>query len=266
MYITAYMTNPNQGVSKVTHEMKKLAEADPSNKTVEQLRKIGSAHVRSHEIGIQEACRLLIRQQLIDTTRTVLFINTNLPDKRNYTLKPMATIEAMFDDQTDFSFKNQQLRFCCRPISLKSMRLADFMSQYRMQYFSKLFKQDNRNPLVCGDSDSDKEDEVSEEQVKPSDGSFVVKIKDAQHYRLIRYVCVGILKDRKLYFREQLILYYPFYEPDESDILGSYNSFKEKFNHVREVVEKHRLFYDPFKDQFDEASEEFKNVGNSKFF
>ena len=133
MYITAYMTKPIKGVSKVAHEMKKPAEADPSNKTVEQLRKVGSTFVRCHEIGIQKACCLLIRQQLNCITRTVVFLNTNLPDKRNYMLEPMATIEAMSDDRTDSAFKNQQIRYGYRPISLKSMCLADFMSQYWMQ-------------------------------------------------------------------------------------------------------------------------------------
>ena len=171
------MTQPNKGVSKVANEMKTPVDEDPQSKSSKQLCALDNAFVRSHEIGTQEACCLLIRQQLICSTRTVVFINTNLPEKRNYLLKPMSQIEAMSDEGTDISLRNQQIRYTYRPEALKDVCLADFMSQYRMCYTKKWNKPDDRNPLVCGDSYSDGDNTESDRVVRLTDSSTVSKIQ-----------------------------------------------------------------------------------------
>ena len=107
---------------------------------------------------------------------------------------------------------------------------------------------------------------MREGQVILSDGTFVVKIEDAQHYRLICYVGFVIIKNRELYFREQLKLYYFLFVNLTKVIYWDRTVPSRKGLTTFERWLKNRFFCDPFKDQFDEASEEFKNVGNANIF
>ena len=155
----------------------------------------------------------------------------------------------MDDCETEIYLKNQQMRYVLRPQSLESLCLACFMSEYKM--VSR--RQNKGNPLEHRDSGSDEESlDVS---VKLSDGSRVQKMKNSRHHRILRFVGYGFLNDREAYFREQILLYYPYRGDDDNTLLGSCSSFEERYNQVKSVVERNRKMFEPFKEQIEKAQQ-----------
>ena len=141
------MTKPNKGMSQMTEKMKQLTAADPSGRcSFKNLHKLGNDFVQGNEIGIQECVCLLLRQRLVYTTRSVVFINTSLIEQRRYRLKSMEAIEKMEDVNTNIYETNQQMRYVLRPETLENVYLAVFMSKYRMYYGERKIRQP-QNPL-----------------------------------------------------------------------------------------------------------------------
>ena len=229
-------------------------KSQPDNASLKQLKSLGNQFVRANELTAQEATVLLLRQPLLYSTRTVVYINTAPPEERHLFLKKLDEIEKLPPGSTDITMKNFQVRYLFRPKWLKDVCLADWMSQYVMVYRSKKTLCDEQ-PLAHGDTedDSDTENVVQGRSFKLENGEYARKIAHENHYRIIKSIGYSENVDKEKHYREKLMMYYPFHLPDEADLLNDCSTFSQRYLEVKAIVDKNQKKYEFWRSQLDDA-------------
>ena len=79
-------------------------------------------------------------------------------------------------------------------------------------------------------------------------------LKKCQKARIIWYVNYSIKKDPENYYRERLMLFYPW--KDESvDLIAGSNSYEDSYKKKQKQIEVVRKEYEPYNDVLEEAIE-----------
>ena len=79
-------------------------------------------------------------------------------------------------------------------------------------------------------------------------------LKKHQKARIIWYVNYSIKKDPENYYRERLMLFYPW--KDESvDLIAGHNSYEDSYKKKQKQIEVVRKEYEPYNDVLEEAIE-----------
>ena len=79
---------------------------------------------------------------------------------------------------------------------------------------------------------SDEDNSNSQKEYHMKDGS-ILKLRKTQ--KVIRYVRYNKEQDSENYFREQLMLFYPW-RNEENDLIGNHTSFESHFNYFSNIV------------------------------
>ena len=74
-YICSYISKPNKGMSQLMKDACKDLKSQPDNASLKQLESLGNQFVRANELTAQEATVLLLRQPLLYSTRTVVYLS-----------------------------------------------------------------------------------------------------------------------------------------------------------------------------------------------
>lgn len=257
-YIASYITKANKGMSELMRNAVKQAVSKPEEPAIVQLKSLSNEFVRATELSAQEASVLVLRLPLFYSTRSVIFVNTNHISQRGFMIKPFDLIEQLPDDSTDVSLMNFQKRYTLRPKNLADICLADWCSQF--VDFRGNVKLEENSGLVGGDSEEDGVIEFATTPYKLTNGQYVRRIKSSAHYKILRYVRFNISISREDYFRELLMLFYPFSDPEENDILNNYKTYETRYSDVLESVEKKRKIYEHWRGDLEAAREELNTV------
>ena len=134
MYVSSYVTKPEHEMSEILE----LSSKQASNTDVRRhLQKIASKFLTSREVSAQEAAYRVLSLPLSRSSRDVVYVSTDLPEDRLHLLKPMSVIETMDDDDEDICQHGLIKRYMKRPDILEDLCLAEFVSNYRVDYKKK---------------------------------------------------------------------------------------------------------------------------------
>lgn len=169
-------------------------------------------------------------------------------------LKTKDKLRELPDNSVDIESDNIIKRYQRRPCKLNNTCLADFVAWYNCI-------RENSNarkaPLSLDDFlpendfednlDDDRNDAMSDEDVDLIQDEYQLKggyklVKRAVS-KVIRSVRYNKNKSPESYYREQLMLYMPWRNEDEDLICGC-QTFKEKYEQLKDVILKNRSHYE----------------------
>ena len=274
MYIVAYMSKSQRGMSQLLH--KACEETKKGNMTLkESVRHMGNKFLNSVEISAQEAAYLVLQLPLTNCTRSVIFLNTSHPDERTFMLKDQETLEEMPKESTDIACGNTITRYSQRPKQLRDWCLADFASKINVTY-PRAFKTD---PFAENNEDNEVENEDSydihnDKEVESEDNDihndnnqndtvhFVMQngitYKERTNPRVIRYVKFSKTTDLENFCRERLMLFHPW-KNEENDLLGTFDNYTDHYMSLKDILETKVLQYEHNAEELEIAQQRVEN-------
>ena len=257
VYIVSYISKSQKGMSGLLDQAAK--EAREGNLDLKrQVRHIGNYFTNSVETCAQEAVYLLLQMPLTKATRHVVFINTSPPDKRTFLLKQTSELEKLSPDSTDVESNNDIKRYSKRPALLQNWCLADYISQLEVKFPAS---DDEQNK-----SESENESETEDELEMSNENHRKIKItlkngiiiRQRKSQKVIRYVRYNRKTDSENFYRERLLLFYPW-RNEQSDLKGTNETYESMYNSVRRIVESKAKQYEHNVEKLDKAIEEAEN-------
>ena len=259
MYIVSYINKSAKGMSTLMAEACK--EARKGNKSLkESVRHIGNKFLNAVEVSAQEAVYLILQLNMSAKSRKCKFLATAPQSERTFLLKGKKELEALPDDSTEIEADNIIKRYARRPEALENYCLADFVAKVAM--VSKVAPKDRQmreeNETVFQYSDDeDKNDNEFDSldkthkirySVRKGDVKIILRAKP----KIIRYVRYSQKVDSENYFREQLMLFYPW-RKEERDLLNGHNTYEDHFKAVSKKIRCTRNDYDANSEFLDEV-------------
>ena len=259
MYIVNYVSKGQRGMSDLLRRACDEAKKGSSN-IQDQVRVIGNKFLKHVEISAQEAIYLTLQMPLKHSSCAHAFINTSPQDERPFILKSADQLASLPADSEDIQCSNNVKRYSKRPVEAHGMCLVDFIAWYDIKkstYRKKSKVLNETTELPESDSDDNKEDEpYDSDQYEECDKyanelriSKSVIMKRRKKRKVIRYVRYSEEKDPDNFYRENLMLFYPYVAEDS--IIGSCKTYKERYLMVKGKLEKKRQEYNRHADEVD---------------
>lgn len=251
-YIVSYISKSQRGMSNLMFEACK--EARQGNKTLkQQVRHIGNKFLTHVEISAQEAAYLILQLPLRVSSRAFAFINTSPNEKRTFLLKPLDVLAEMAENSTDIHSDNVLKRYQRRPNALNNCCLADFVSQYDIISEKKIEqKQKSNDDLPEDERNDENEDDTEildcEQYVNPCQiEEYPMKngtiLRKRRRQKILRYVRYNRDQDPENYYREQLMLFYPW-RNEEKDLLSDCETYKEHYLQKMDILNVNKEKYE----------------------
>lgn len=209
MYIVSYMMKGQRGLSKIMEKtIKECREGNSS--IIERIRKTGNAFMNAQEICAQETAYLLLGLPLKQSSRDVVFINTNIKENRAFILKSDKELKQLPADSSDIGKPSLVDRYVKRPNEMKgdnNICLADFGCWY-----------DKSEPGYR-------------------------KRRKAKVLRCVRF---SKTKQPEDYYRELYMLYHPFESELEVEdpTTNGYTSHEDRYLKLKEVIDAKKDEYE----------------------
>ena len=257
MYIVSYINKSAKGMSRLMAEACK--EARKGNKSLkESVRHIGNKFLNAVEVSAQEAAYLVLQLHMSTKSRKCEFVPTAPHTERTFLLKSKRELEAMPKNSTDIEADNVIKRYARRPEALEDFCLADFIS--KVVSVSKILPNNESQVTIetqtqCYSHGDIVEDENDKERNVHGDREDILKLRysvTVGNYRVIlrtkpkilRYVNYNQKVDSENYYREQIMLFYPW-RAEEEDLLKNYKTYQDHFKTIRDRIQLKKLEYDP---------------------
>ena len=232
-YILSYVTKGQKGMSAAME--KACREARNGNMDLKQsVRHMGNAFLNGVETSQEEAACLLLGLPITRMSREVFFINTAPIDQRTFVLKNMEEIKKMDPESTDVMSSNIITAYKNRSQKHFSMyTLADFVAEIRITFPNAKAREDYYEANSDNYPLEEKEDCEGRVILELNNG---IKFQRRQVPRIIRYVNYNRDKDPENYFRERLMLFYPW-KNEDIDLKGIYTTFEDSYKaHKKQIV------------------------------
>ncbi|XP_037523559.1 uncharacterized protein LOC119400570 [Rhipicephalus sanguineus] len=144
-YVVDYVNKSNRGVSNLHKAVSDILASTPNLPYGQALRLLGVKMLKAVELSAQEAAWTLLRQDMSESSRRILYIATCLPEERTRVRKTRAQMEAAgLDAASADVWKFGALRrYEDRPDNLEHVCLADFSALYNVHSYQK-----RRDPAV----------------------------------------------------------------------------------------------------------------------
>ena len=127
--LAAYITKGQRGMSELLR--KACNDVRKGHQTIpQQLRTIGNRFLNTVELSAQEAAYILLQLPMKKASRSVYFINTNLPEDRVFLVKSQTILDNMHDDDTNIAESSIINRYEKRPAALENVTLAEYVAWY----------------------------------------------------------------------------------------------------------------------------------------
>ncbi|VDI06331.1 Hypothetical predicted protein [Mytilus galloprovincialis] len=266
MYIVSYIIKSQKGMSALLDQAAK--EAREGNLELKrQVRHIGNYFTNSVETSAQEAVYLTLQMPLTKATRQVVFINTSPPDKRIFLLKQTSALEKLSPDSVDIESGNDIKRYSKRPGTLENWCLADYISQLEVKFPKKISDNEGDNAI---DTDHEKEasDTENDENFETSISNKVkitmkngITIRQLKTCKVIRYVRFNKKTDPENFYRERLMLFYPW-RNELMDLKNGFETYQQMYQTVRRIIENKAKQYENNAEELDRALESAENECN----
>jgi endonuclease/exonuclease/phosphatase (EEP) superfamily protein YafD len=252
---------------------KACEEAKEGNKDiVNKVRHIGNKFLNAVEISAQEAVYLVLQMPLRRSSREFQFINTSDPNERTFLVKSMDKIKELPDHSLDIESDNVIKRYQRRPRQLQNWCLADFVAWLNCKNEineQKTIKQSADSKLLTddflteNDFNDNVDDDVSEKDEILHEGheyemrGGIILVKRNKP-RIIRSVRFNKNKDPENYCREQIMLYTPW-RNEKKDLLKYFQTYQDRFQDVKDVIEKNRKQYENHSEVLDQAVQDIES-------
>lgn len=158
----------------------------------------------------------------------------------------------MPENSTDIQSDNALKRYKRRPRVLRNCCLADFVCQYNVVFPKKCKQQNSEQEFLPENEQNESDDEVmtsndtseemsiSDEEIPMADGTI---LKKRNQPKVLRYVRYNKDQDPENYFREQLMLFYPW-RKEKEDLLGAFDNYENHYNEKIDVINVNRMKYE----------------------
>ncbi|XP_063951720.1 uncharacterized protein LOC135153231 [Lytechinus pictus] len=270
MYVVNYVSKGQRGMSELLRRTCDEARKG-STDIKDQVRLIGNKFLKHVEISAPEAIYLSLQMPLKHSSCGHAFVNTSPPDQRPFILKPSEQLDALPADSEDIQCSNNIKRYSERPRKARDMCLADFIAWYDMKKVQfKKKRKVHELELPETDSDDNKEDEPDDSDLYQNKQtclgelkiSNTVIMKRRKKQKVIRYVRYDKEKDPENYYRENLMLFYPYIS--ESEIIGNCQTYEERYQMVKQVIEEKQKEYNQYAEELDMAEQKLLNDSNEE--
>ncbi|KAJ8048049.1 hypothetical protein HOLleu_00214 [Holothuria leucospilota] len=241
MYIASYISEGQRGMSNLMQRATKEARYGILD-IKERVRHIGCKFLNHTEISAQEAVYLVLQMSLRKATRQFVFINTSPPKDRTVLLKPLKVIQELPVDSTDVE--------CMGLIKNKNSDTQD------------VDEIESEDDPIINQTEETNEPSIDDEQ-KPAKCYTIggLTFKKRNKAKIIRYVRFNKGNDPEKYYREQLMLFVPW--RCETDILGSFDSYQERYHTLEMTIEEKEAKYNYNSDIIDMAIESIENANEN---
>ena len=218
MYVASYIMKTERSMGEL---LKRVAAEARTDELKVQLRKVGSAFLTHRELSAQEAVYRLLSIPMKQLSRSVVFVDTNPKNERISVLKSNESLSQLDDSDTNVFQKSLIDRYQHRPQGLQSMCLAEFAAKYVVKY--------ERDDDAC-DALPASESDTTSTQITLTDGFG--KMNKRRVEAVIRFRKYNKESEPSNWYRAKLMLYYPWYNNEQTDLLGGYSSYAEHYRHV----------------------------------
>ena len=246
MYVASYVSKPEKTLGDV---LKGVSSSSQHLGPKTSMKATAKKFLSHREISAQEAVYRILPLSLTQSSNQVLFIPTDVPEKRTRLFKPLAQIQSLEDDDPDVFQTSILERYSARPNSLEDMCLADFAMRYR--YASRRPGLDDGSNIKNPDQDEPMDKSI---KLKQDLGYMSLRQKPA----IIRHHQWSVRKQPENFFHAQLILYSPW-RNEISDLKG--NTYAETYEQKLEVISHNRKLFEYHADAVDQALQDMEDYG-----
>ena len=266
-YMCTYLSKSEDVSSEAMQQA--APEGYESGKPVcERMRSVARAYRTHREMPLQEAVTIALAElRLCTTCLTVLFANSNLPEKRYRICRSEAEILSMSANSKDLFKRNTLDRYIDRPDKifrqgkyqlLDEMCYAEFLSNYSLENL-KTNQYNGSQPEILDDLlRSSKSVEQSDLPKSFPLMSSKESLKLRKEKCILRYHIPNQTTQPEEYAHHMLFMFFSF--RNESDLKATVSrTYSQKLLEptVTEVVNKNRKACEPFADAVDEAFIDF---------
>ena len=242
MYILSYISKGERQMGKLLKEASKECGADDSIR--QQMKKVGNVFLSHREVSAQEAVYRLLSIPLKKSSRQTLFVNTGMPETRVHILRPKRELEDLPEESEDIFQPNILDRYIARPKSMEDTCLADFTTNYRMDYEKRL-KQKSADDLQ-------EEPDTSGKKIRLLNN--MGSIKKRKVTIIIRTPRFSKAKAPEKYYHSALMLYLPW-RNEQKDLLAGCDSYEQHFQEVKDTISHNIAAFEVNSDELDNALE-----------
>ena len=249
MYVTSYMMKSERAMGELLRHVSKECSGEDIRT---QLRKLGTTFLNHREVSAQEASFRILSIPLKKLSRKCVFINTNPQNERVTMTKPLASIQALENDDEDLYLINLIDRYAARPDQLENICLAEFAANYDIKYSQTVDEENDHTP------NSLQQEKVRQTRIinlKNGLGKMQKRSREA----IIRFPKHNIEKDSEKYYRAKLMLYYPWRQ--ENNIIGESASYCDQYRHCLEDITENVQRYTQNGPSFEEAMRDLNEFG-----
>ena len=266
-YITAYMMKSNAKISKLLQVAMDEIREKKNLSHREKLQSLANKWQNSSEISAQECIYHLLGMQLSHGTREVKFLLTFPIADRFAMVKPREMLEDMYSNDPNASniyIEGIIDHYAKRPVQMEDICLAEFASWYKFFSNSLHDKMVNKKATsnqarkarerIEDENDDDDFDGVQQAEYLDSQEKINLEffklldnigwIQKRDRARIIRYR--GYKRDNpnevKQYYREQLLLFYPW--RNEMDEIEDLADHKHVYSNNAAIIAKNKAAFE----------------------
>jgi hypothetical protein len=207
------MMKAQRGISKVMDFACRQAKRGDKD-VVQVLRHMGNAFIHAHEISAQEAVYLTLGLKLCDLSRSFVFIPSSSPADRTFLVKEDNLLNNEAVDSTDIAYESLVDRYVKRPTlpEFADISLASFAAWYDRIRGNRLSADQIDDD--AGAADLDLNGVASSPSVQQSTADLKrAGYKKRGREKVIRFLNYKEGKDPEAFYREQILLLYPWRLP-----------------------------------------------------
>lgn len=273
-YIVSYISKGQRGLSNLLSDACQEAKRKDSD-IRQQVRRIGNQFLSHVEIGAQEAAYLILQMHLRQSTREVVFIDTNPADQRTVLLKSFTALKELPSSSTNVESDTILKRYIRRPREMIQYCYADFVSWFDTS-FEKRKKSntclDTENELPEHEYTCELEDDILGMEEEDSDvvqdylscEREIYEFKDGtvmrkrKKQKVIRYHNISLNENKEEHYR-QMIMLFTKWRYEKVDLLHCCSSYEESYLKMRNVIEATKTRYIKIGSEIDESILEGSN-------
>ena len=259
VYITSYMMKAERAMGEVLTSVAKECRSDP---IAEQLKKIGKTFVGKRVVGAPESAMRELSMWIMKKSRKVTYVNSNMKSDRVSLPKPPDALHDMEDDEDNVYMTSIHDRYALRPDKLENMCLAKFAVNY--EYEGKRCRNDGSEGLI-GDECDDDDPLVASGNVCPR-WNDTIELKNKTGFMrkrtkeaILRVTSFKQTTDPEKYYHSRLLLYLPW--RDEYELIDGYDSYKEKYLTVCDLVEHNAMGFNMHRQELENAIDDVADNG-----
>ncbi|CAC5389819.1 unnamed protein product [Mytilus coruscus] len=174
-----------------------------------------------------------------------------------------SALEKLGPDSTEIESDNDINRYSRRPKQLENWCLADYVSQLELQYPKTSESSDHETEQQENESESENEEENAD-VIEENNNKINIILKNGIRIyqrktpKVIRYIKYNYKTDSENFYRERLMLFYPW-RNELSDLQCGHETYEKRYFTVSRLLEKKAKQYEGKVIDLEKAIEEAEN-------